>query len=160
MWRNKPKPADDPAQQQRALRACVSTPLLVVLLLGKPNRWIMKDLDDFSEVILLRSQIGEIESALARHPRERQNFRQLLRRDFSVVDVSGFRAAEIYQQWVYEGQDLGYRPNLKWCFREFFQELDLASRLFLAKVWLTKAQVLLTDDPVASGFAKLLDLTA
>ena len=160
MHRFKNGSGDDSAQGGDSRSTYISTELWAELYLGTSRGLTLADIDDLYEVFLLRCQGAEIENELCCYPPALNKFRSRPITDFPIVDISSTATLEIYNAWQIESLSLPRERNAKWPLGMLFQELRMASRVFVAKILAARGQALLTVDPIEREFAKSVGLQA
>lgn len=150
MWERSKRPPFDNAVGSDSIETCMCTENWIDILLGgKPIGEYLA----VERLILLTSQINPIESALLSRPQILCRFKVNVRRrvEFDVAEQSTFRVLEVYNKMRAHACRLSLIGKL-------FNQMDLASRHFMAQVELSRAHVFLTKDPLQRDMARQFGL--
>ena len=112
--------------------------------------------------MLFRNQIPAIDAGLCSRPEVLGRFREDVkyRKEFDVVDQSSIELGEVYRR-ISEYRTAEAAPS--WAISSLFQQMDMVSRVFIAKVELSYAEILLTRNEhyhaMALGFGLRSELS-
>jgi hypothetical protein len=104
-------------------------------------------------LILFENQIPRILHALKDQPETKADFLMKInsRIEFDVVGRSFVEKLRVYKKMSHHRVK---KPDRSWAVKLLFQKMNLESRVFMAQVELSCAQILLTQNPLQKAMAE------
>jgi hypothetical protein len=153
-WERSKRPPFDNAAGSNMTGTCMCAAEWIDNLLGV---WPWEKYQAVQSLILFETQIPQIEKALLHMPQILHQFRKNVhsRKEFDVVVQSSGEVVAVYNKMRDYRNDL---PVQSWPLEHLFEQMDIVSRHFMAKVELSYAQIFLTKDHLKRDMARCFGL--